>query len=70
MIGPNRDIPAPDVNTNPKVMGWIMDAYSSYYGFSPGVVTGKPLHLFGSPGREGFITVLGRGSRARLGAGL
>jgi glutamate dehydrogenase (NAD(P)+) len=33
-------------------MGWIMDEYSKYYGFSPGVVTGKPLHLFGSPGRE------------------
>lgn len=52
IIGPTRDIPAPDVNTNAKVMGWIMDAYSAFYGFSPGVVTGKPLHLFGSPGRE------------------
>ena len=44
--------PAPDVNTNAKVMGWIMDEYSKYHGFSPGVVTGKPLDLFGSPGRE------------------
>ena len=52
IIGPTLDIPAPDMNTNSKVMGWIMDAYSAYYGFSPGVVTGKPLHLFGSPGRE------------------
>ena len=52
VIGPNRDIPAPDVNTNADVMAWIMDAYSSHYGFSPGVVTGKPLHLFGSVGRE------------------
>ena len=52
IIGPTLDIPAPDVNTNSKVMGWIMDAYSAYHGFSPGVVTGKPLHLFGSPGRE------------------
>ena len=52
IIGPNLDIPAPDVNTNDQVMGWIMHEYSKYYGFSPGVVTGKPLHLFGSPGRS------------------
>ena len=52
VIGPQQDIPAPDVNTNAEVMGWIMDTYSSYAGFSPGVVTGKPLQLFGSPGRE------------------
>ncbi len=52
VIGPMIDIPAPDVNTNAKVMGWIMDEYSKYAGFSPGVVTGKPLHLFGSEGRE------------------
>ncbi len=52
VIGPNLDIPAPDVNTNAKIMGWIMDEYSKYYGFSPGVVTGKPLHLFGSEGRS------------------
>jgi glutamate dehydrogenase (NAD(P)+) len=52
VIGPTLDIPAPDVNTNAQIMGWIMDAYSSYYGFSPGVVTGKPLQLFGSPGRD------------------
>jgi glutamate dehydrogenase (NAD(P)+) len=52
VIGPTRDIPAPDVNTNARVMGWIMDAYSTFHGFSPGVVTGKPLELFGSLGRE------------------
>ena len=52
VIGPQQDIPAPDVNTNAEVMGWIMDTYSNYAGFSPGVVTGKPLQLFGSPGRE------------------
>jgi len=52
VIGPTLDIPAPDVNTNAKIMGWIMDEYSKYHGFSPGVVTGKPLHLFGSQGRE------------------
>ena len=52
VIGPTIDIPAPDVNTDGKVMSWIMDEYSKYKGFSPAVVTGKPLHLFGSEGRE------------------
>lgn len=52
VIGPTTDIPAPDVNTNAKIMGWIMHEYSKYAGFSPGVVTGKPLELFGSEGRE------------------
>jgi glutamate dehydrogenase (NAD(P)+) len=52
VIGPTTDIPAPDVNTNAKIMGWIMHEYSKYAGFSPGVVTGKPLDLFGSEGRE------------------
>ena len=52
VIGPTSDIPAPDVNTNAEVMGWFMDEYSRYNGFSPGVVTGKPLELFGSQGRE------------------
>lgn len=52
VIGPTIDIPAPDVNTNAKIMGWIMDEYSRLCGFSPGVVTGKPIHLFGSEGRE------------------
>jgi glutamate dehydrogenase (NAD(P)+) len=52
MIGPTLDVPAPDVNTNADVMAWIMDEYSRHYGFSPAVVTGKPLHLFGSDGRE------------------
>ena len=52
VIGPTIDIPAPDVNTNAKIMGWIMHEYSKYAGFSPGVVTGKPLDLFGSEGRE------------------
>ena len=52
VIGPTLDIPAPDVNTNARIMGWIMDEYSKDHGFSPGVVTGKPLHLFGSQGRE------------------
>lgn len=52
VIGPTIDIPAPDVNTNAKIMGWIMDEYSKYAGFSPAVVTGKPLDLFGSEGRD------------------
>ena len=52
VIGPTIDIPAPDVNTNAQIMAWIMDEYSKYYGFSPGVVTGKPVDLFGSVGRE------------------
>jgi glutamate dehydrogenase (NAD(P)+) len=52
IIGPTIDIPAPDVNTNAMIMGWIMDEYSKYYGFSPGVVTGKPVDLFGSLGRD------------------
>jgi glutamate dehydrogenase (NAD(P)+) len=52
-IGPNIDIPAPDVNTNPQVMAWIMDTYSMNVGYSvPGVVTGKPLELGGSAGRS------------------
>jgi glutamate dehydrogenase (NAD(P)+) len=52
VIGPTVDIPAPDMNTNAEIMGWIMDEYSKHYGFSPAVVTGKPVHLFGSEGRE------------------
>jgi glutamate dehydrogenase (NAD(P)+) len=52
MIGPDQDIPAPDVYTNPQVMAWIMDTYSILKGYSvPGVVTGKPLELGGSLGR-------------------
>ena len=51
-IGPERDIPAPDVGTNPQVMAWIMDTYSMNKGYSVlGVVTGKPLELGGSKGR-------------------
>ncbi|MBS6397665.1 MAG: Glu/Leu/Phe/Val dehydrogenase [Clostridiales bacterium] len=52
LIGPDQDIPAPDVNTNGEVMGWIMDTYSMFKGHSvPGVVTGKPLEIGGSVGR-------------------
>ena len=52
VIGPFVDIPAPDVNTNAQVMSWIMDQYSKYKGFTPAVVTGKPVGLHGSLGRE------------------
>jgi glutamate dehydrogenase (NAD(P)+) len=52
VIGPQRDIPAPDVNTNAQVMAWIMDEYSRTHGYAPAVVTGKPLELHGSAGRE------------------
>ncbi|MBO3658077.1 Glu/Leu/Phe/Val family dehydrogenase [Acinetobacter haemolyticus] len=59
IIGPQKDIPAPDVGTNPNVMGWIMDTYSSGQGHTvTGVVTGKPVHLGGSLGR---IKATGRG---------
>jgi glutamate dehydrogenase (NAD(P)+) len=51
-IGPDLDIPAPDVNTDAQTMAWIMDQYSKFHGFSPAVVTGKPLETFGSKGRE------------------
>ncbi|MBO0777989.1 MAG: Glu/Leu/Phe/Val dehydrogenase [Ktedonobacteraceae bacterium] len=52
LLGPNSDIPAPDMNTNPQVMGWIMDTYSMHRGYSiPAVVTGKPLSVGGSEGR-------------------
>jgi glutamate dehydrogenase (NAD(P)+) len=53
MIGPDIDIPAPDVNTNAQIMAWIMDTYSMNKGRAvPGVVTGKPIEIGGSVGRE------------------
>lgn len=51
LIGDTTDIPAPDVNTNAQVMAWIMDEYAKFHGFKPGVVTGKPVELYGSKGR-------------------
>jgi len=69
MIGPDRDIPAPDVNTNPQVMAWILDTYSTLKGYSvPGVVTGKPLELGGSLGRleatgKGVFTIAQEAAR-------
>jgi glutamate dehydrogenase (NAD(P)+) len=53
LIGPERDIPAPDVNTNAQTMAWIMDTYSMHVGYTvPAVVTGKPISLGGSQGRN------------------
>jgi glutamate dehydrogenase (NAD(P)+) len=53
LIGPDRDIPAPDVGTNPQVMAWIVDTYSREKGaWSPGAVTGKPVNVCGTLGRD------------------
>ncbi len=61
LIGPDRDIPAPDVYTDPQVMAWIMDTYSMGVGYSaPGVVTGKPIEIGGSEGRA---EATGRGAQ-------
>jgi glutamate dehydrogenase (NAD(P)+) len=52
VIGPQTDIPAPDMGTGAQTMGWIVDEYSKFHGWSPGVVTGKPIELGGSLGRD------------------
>jgi glutamate dehydrogenase (NAD(P)+) len=52
IIGPDTDVPAPDMGTDHRVMAWIMDQYSKYHGFNPAVVTGKPVEHYGIPGRE------------------
>ncbi len=51
-LGVYRDIPAPDMNTNAQVMAWIMDEYGKKHGYTPAIVTGKPINLGGSEGRE------------------
>nr|WP_298819446.1 Glu/Leu/Phe/Val dehydrogenase [uncultured Chloroflexus sp.] len=59
VIGPERDIPAPDIGTNPQVMAWIMDTISMHQGYTvPAVVTGKPINIGGSEGR---LEATGRG---------
>ena len=68
ILGVNRDIPAPDVNTDAQTMAWMMDAYSSRYGYTPAIVTGKPVELGGSYGRDaatgrGVVEVLGEAAR-------
>jgi glutamate dehydrogenase (NAD(P)+) len=57
-IGEREDIPGPDMGTNARVMGWMMDEYSKFHGYTPGVVTGKPIELGGSAGR---VSATGRG---------
>jgi glutamate dehydrogenase (NAD(P)+) len=52
ILGPTRDIPAPDVNTNAQVMAWFMDEYGKLHGHTPAICTGKPIELEGSHGRE------------------
>ena len=51
-IGPDKDIPAPDAGTDAQVMAWIMHEYGKFHGFHPACVTGKPVELHGSEGRE------------------
>jgi glutamate dehydrogenase (NAD(P)+) len=59
LLGPDSDVPAPDVNTNQQTMAWLMDTYSMHRGYSvPGVVTGKPVSIGGSEGRSDAV---GRG---------
>lgn len=59
ILGVNRDIPAPDMYTNSQTMAWMMDEFGKKYGYSPGIVTGKPVELGGSLGRE---AATGRGT--------
>ncbi len=58
VIGPQTDIPAPDMGTSAQTMGWIVDEYAKFHGWAPGVVTGKPVELGGSLGRD---SATGRG---------
>jgi glutamate dehydrogenase (NAD(P)+) len=69
VLGPHRDIPAPDVNTDAQTMAWVMDAYGQKYGYTPECVTGKPVELGGSLGREaatgrGVVFVIEEAARA------
>ncbi len=70
MIGPDKDIPAPDMGTDAQVMAWIMNEYAKYEGFHPACVTGKPVEFHGSAGREaatGFgLAIITREMLARL----
>lgn len=59
LLGPHRDIPAPDMGTNAQTMAWMMDEYGQLHGYNPSVVTGKPVELGGSAGRE---AATGRGA--------
>lgn len=59
LLGVNRDIPAPDLGTNSQTMAWMMDTYGQIHGYTPGIVTGKPVELGGSVGRD---SATGRGA--------
>lgn len=67
IIGPIKDIPAPDLNTDVQVMAWIFDEYSNLHGFEPAVVTGNPLDAHGLAGRD---AAAGRGCVYALQEGL
>ena len=64
LIGPTRDIVAPDMGTNARTMAWIMDQYGQRFGYNPAIVTGKPIELGGSYGRD---AATGRGAVYSLG---
>ena len=61
VIGPTVDVPAPDVNTTPQIMGWMADEYARRYGPNPAVITGKPIAFGGSLGRD---SATGRADRS------
>ncbi|MBI4259100.1 MAG: glutamate dehydrogenase [Actinobacteria bacterium] len=63
LIGPMVDVPAPDVNTNPTIMAWMVDEYARMYGYQPAVITGKPVEVGGSLGRD---AATGRGAAIAL----
>lgn len=72
LIGPDKDIPAPDMGTNHEVMAWFVNQYNKYHGFNPAVVTGKPVEHYGIPGREeatgrgvGILTIKALGRMGR-----
>ena len=71
LIGVTRDIPAPDMGTNAQTMAWMMDEYGKKHGYTPGIVTGKPVELGGSPGREEAtgrgVVICARESAKRMG---
>lgn len=75
MIGPESDIPAPDMNTNAQIMAWFMDTYSMHHGYSiPAVVTGKPIAIGGSEGRYDAtglgVSIIVREAAKRMGLSL
>lgn len=72
LIGPDKDIPAPDMGTDHEVMAWFVNQYNKYAGFNPAVVTGKPVEHYGIPGREeatgrgvGILTIKALGRLGR-----